>query len=1169
MAVEAASTSSVRSWRTAFLTLRDEVLSHPKGALSILQILHDVILTHSNSLITAAPYLPPHEVVSDLMYLLNVAATTTASGKDPVHAFTQVCHLIHDVNVRVPLDLNSSAWAEMLSLFGKLLELSPGNADKSGALLSNSAAIKAVMDCLETTRHLICLDQRRCSLSENIHLVKFLLHIIIYCHAKSHSSAYSCGDQTCKADSTIRIFDSSLWKVQTTAFTMIGEAFSRVGPSFPMEIWQSVIEVLRKVMDALASKTLLVEDTVLSRFYTSLLNSLHLVLVNWKGSVAEHVAAFVAVLRSFLIYGMTNASLLACHNTNRDQNALKLKQDESTRVDSGRYRPPHLRRGNGSLQKLGAQASNIPSNHDSSAVDLSSSDSDFSDNEGTLKDFGNLQILHSCKARLAAITCIQDLCEADPKGFTAQWMMLLPTSDVLHARKNEATLLSCLLFDPYMKARLASASAIAAMLDGPSSVALQVAEYRESHKCGSYMAFSSSLGQILMQLHTGVLHLIEHEKHTGLLTSSFKILMRLISSTPYSRMPGELLRTVISSLHTRIDGGFPFKSDQTGLLAMAIGCLAAAVSASPSSCQVSEMFQAEISSHPVLRQGGTGVMATLFHHAERVSNPTVSFEALQAIRVVCHNYPNVMFACWIPVSSIVYGFLRSETSEVPSRRETAGSGGGSPGEKVIAAAVKVLDECLRALSGFRGTEDLFGDNLVETPFISDCIRDKKISSAPSYAVESLKLTGDNSKDCPAGSMEWGEAIEKHVALSLCHTSAMIRAASITCFAGITSSVLFSLEKEKQEFVLSSCINAAVSDEAPSVKAAACRAIGVIACFPGIFMSDEVLHKFINATNINTRHHLISVRIPASWAMANICDCLRHRDSEPNVDLVASLSESALQLTKDADKIKSNAVRALGNLSRVIPFSSLNKPDCEVYPSEQHEDGCHHGSLSDSLGNVHLLDRIVQAFLSCITTGNVKVQWNVCHALSNLFLNETLRMQHMDWAPSVYSILLILLRDSSNYKIRIQAAAALAVPCTVLDYGRSFSDVVQGVEHILENLGSDQNLTPSSFKYRVALEKQVTSTMLHLLGLCSNSGHEPLGDFLVKKVSFFEVWFKELCSSLEDMTNHDDNNVKSNSKQKVELIFKAMQSLSQVYEGNNQPAHARRLEKVINLPVFSG
>lgn len=42
-----------------------------------------------------------------------------------------------------------------------------------------------------------------------------------------------------------------------------------------------------------------------------------------------------------------------------------------------------------------------------------------------------------------------------------------------------------------------------------------------------------------------------------------------------------------------------------------------------------------------------------------------------------------------------------------------------------------------------------------------------------------------------------------------------------------------------------------------------------------------------------------------------------------------------------------------------------------------------------------------------------------------------------------------------------------------DYGGSFSDVIQGVELALENLSSDQ-IIPSSFRYRTALEKQVST-----------------------------------------------------------------------------------------------
>lgn len=50
---------------------------------------------------------------------------------------------------------------------------------------------------------------------------------------------------------------------------------------------------------------------------------------------------------------------------------------------------------------------------------------------------------------------------------------------------------------------MASASTLAAMLDGPSTVFLQVAEYKEYIKCGSFMPLSSSYGHILMQLHNG------------------------------------------------------------------------------------------------------------------------------------------------------------------------------------------------------------------------------------------------------------------------------------------------------------------------------------------------------------------------------------------------------------------------------------------------------------------------------------------------------------------------------------------------------------------------------------------------------------------------------------------------------------------------------------------
>ncbi|KAL7221934.1 hypothetical protein ACSBR1_023804 [Camellia fascicularis] len=1108
------SLSAVRSWRMAFLTLRDETLTSPPST-AVVHLLNHLIFSNSDNLIRIASDLPSHEVTSDLMFLMEVARTTADSAAlndDIIHTFTQLSHFVYDVSHRVSLDINSSYWALMLDSFGRMVEIFLGKAGRK-RVLSGNVVVRALKHCLETTRCLVSVYQRKCSLSENTELLNFLISIVACSHAELYCSSSFSANQRYTAEFGKRIPRyNSLWEVQTITFTMISEVFSRVGSSLSVDMWQSTIQVLKNVMDVLASKNLLVEDNVMAKFYTSLLHCLHLVLIDPKGPLSDHVAGFVAALRMFFIYGIANKSQLLCplvgHKKEISSLRLKLNLGESSKSDSGPYRPPHLRKQDlTNLQPLKAQESVSFSVQEFSTIDYTSSDSDYSDNDGPAKDADNIRCF---KARVAAIVCIQDLCRADPKLFTAQWTMLLPSSDVLQPRKYEATLMTCLLFDPYLKARIAAASTVVAMLDGPASVFLQVAELKESTKCGSFTALSSSLGQMLMQLHIGILYLIQHETHGGLLASLFKILMLLISSTPYSRMPGDLMPNLISSLRARIEEGFPPRSDETNLLAVAINCLTAALSASPSSPKVRNLFVEELHKGFVEPQEKSGILSTIFRYSEPVNSPTISLEALQAVRAVSHNYPDIIVVCWEQVSSTVLGFLRLNTLEVPTRpwKDNIGKVVGSIGDKVITAAIKV------------------------------------------------------------------------------------RAASVTCFAGITSSVFSSLPKEKQDFILTSSVNAALNDEVSSVRSAACRAIGVITCFPQIAQSAEILGKFIHAADINTRNPLVLVRITASWALANICDSLHHcinavTSERCSVDLkVAShlivlLIECSLRLTKDGDKIKANAVRALGNLSRFVQFTSQpgifhehvdvmglslisdsaeELPDRSDLNDKQKEKLALNSFQPASLEDSRWLGRMVQAFLSCVATGNVKVQWNVCHALSNLFLNGTLKLGNMDWAPSVFSILLLLLRDSPNYKIRIQAAAALAVPATILDYGGSFSDVIQGVEHTVENLSSDQ-ITPSSFKYRIALEKQLTSTMLHVLALASSADHPPVKDFLVKKASFLEEWFKMLCLSLGETSTQLEAENNSTENQKKGMISRAIRSLIEVYESRDHLATAQKFNKL--------
>ena len=116
------------------------------------------------------------------------------------------------------------------------------------------------------------------------------------------------------------------------------------------------------------------------------------------------LTAFVAALRIFLAYGLNNSNMLSCRgDKDPGPSNNKITSKETFKKDIGAYRPPHLRRKTYSLQQKLTRTSQTLSDHDSSH-ELSSSDSDFSDSDGVLKDFDNVR---SNKARVSAINCIQ------------------------------------------------------------------------------------------------------------------------------------------------------------------------------------------------------------------------------------------------------------------------------------------------------------------------------------------------------------------------------------------------------------------------------------------------------------------------------------------------------------------------------------------------------------------------------------------------------------------------------------------------------------------------------------------------------------------------------------------------------------------------------------------
>ncbi|XP_078174043.1 ARM repeat superfamily protein isoform X2 [Carex rostrata] len=1147
--------SGTRLWRTTFLTLRDETLASPEPSALLSLLCRLLLSAPSNSLISAAALLPPHEVMSDVVFLTELGISVSKC-EDSESALLFILHLIHSTMSKVCLDINTPSRSTLLNFLEASFACLNKNSSWKGTSIVGSGTFGTATDSLVIISAIVKAYERNASLSENLQLIGVLLSIISFLHVELLNINRS-GDP-----GFVNLKHSGLWDMQTTAFFNLGKVLALIGSTISADLWQSIIELLRKVIDFLASNNLLLEDNIMSRFLSAFLYCLHLVLSDPKGPLASHMAGFVPALPLFFMYGVSAVSTTTTKSKESRSSSLPVKLGPTSKTTSTSYKPPHLRR------KEAFRNNNSSDSESSSRYDFSSSDSDHSDTDGYAKGSDRYR---SSKTRLNAIYCIQDLCHADAKSLTSFWPLLLPENDVLQPRKNQATLMTSLIFDPIVKVRVEAISAIVTMLEGQALVLSQVAEYKESSKPGSFTTLSSSLGRILMQLHTGVLYLIQRETHTTLLASLYKLLVILISVTPYGRMPGELLPTVVSSLCDRISRNDVLKNEHYGLVVNVLSCLEMAFSKSPPSVDALKLLEGGLQGL-VQVEGELSIFTMLFTCLEKDMHLSIKCEALQVLKAIYHNYPSTVRAAWERVSNVVHELLQMRNFDESMSYRSKGDADKNAlptFERCVASVIKVMDECLRAASGFQGADDRLEFRLMDIQQVSDKTRTKRVSSAPCFELQQGLDTSNSQSDVDNsfGAALWNEAIERHLPVALSHSSPAVKAAAVTCFAGMTSAVFSSLSRQKQEFVISSSIGAATKEAIPPLRSAACRAIGIISSFPPVISnSSSVLCDFIHAVELNTRSQLASIRITASWALANICDSIRLRAAEfPREDLPCEivkptilLVESALRLAKDGDKIKSNAVRALGYLSRFIRFDD---------PSRAHNE------LSfSSNGDTNWLEKMVQTFLSCVTTGNVKVQWNVCHALSNLFMNDTLNLQSMSWAPTVFRILLLLIRDSTNYKIRIHSAVALAVPTSRIDYGSSFSDVVQGIVQVLESLSSDSLSNPSSYKYKDNLEKQIAFTALHLIALISCEEEQSLKDFLVKKATFLEDWLKPLCSSFKNDINQPSSSNDNSSEERDEgaplhvanknILLKALEALYDLYESSRHQIVANRFDKLV-------
>ncbi|XP_031335231.1 HEAT repeat-containing protein 6-like [Photinus pyralis] len=206
-----------------------------------------------------------------------------------------------------------------------------------------------------------------------------------------------------------------------------------------------------------------------------------------------------------------------------------------------------------------------------------------------------------------------------------------------------------------------------------------------------------------------------------------------------------------------------------------------------------------------------------------------------------------------------------------------------------------------------------------------------------------------------------------------------------------------------------------------------------------------------------------VRIKASWSLGNLSDALVLNKEDSNKEeipdhVLLQLLQIAIQASKDNDKIKVNAVRALGNLLQLVNGETIKQDDFKVAVEEG-----------------------VDAVIRCCTTGtNMKLRWNSCYAVGRALKLAKFPINDYIRKDSLFCSLADLILSFPNFKVRINAALALSCINTREGYQNYFVFVWESLLKALENTQNIEDF--SEYNHQDHLVDQICLTLGHLTTL---------------------------------------------------------------------------------------
>jgi hypothetical protein len=337
--------------------------------------------------------------------------------------------------------------------------------------------------------------------------------------------------------------------------------------------------------------------------------------------------------------------------------------------------------------------------------------------------------------------------------------------------------------------------------------------------------------------------------------------------------------------------------------------------------------------------------------------PLLRIEALAALRGCCINYPAALpvstattttssssssgVAGWPAVLAAVSCSLAA-TQQVPrTPRGTPvanGSSSSSAASTNSSSKVGGSSSSSDEVSASTSPEDKAAQHAVK--LIGDWMAAAwKLQGLPNSSSSSSNVyVPAVNQDCQQQQQlvqQWSEALELLLSDQIQqHPSYMIRSAAAAVTADTPAPIWQALPATLQQQVLETTARAAQTDSVAAARSAACKVLGSLVLLPGVLAVDrqqQLQQLLLAPLGKRVRDSTVSVRLSASWAVANACDALKAAcgsssscltnaaAAAPEVKCAVAapalqlLCEASLAAAADSEKVRANGIRAVGAL----------------------------------------------------------------------------------------------------------------------------------------------------------------------------------------------------------------------------------------------------------------